>query len=725
MLKYLLYLALSAVCFAGKQPNIVFLFSDDHALSAISAYGSKTIETPNIDRIAKEGAIFNNSFCTNSICGPSRATILTGKHSHLNGFTGNLGADFDGYQTTLPRLMQDAGYQTAIFGKWHLKSTPVGFDRWEIFPDQGNYYNPDLLQQGGGKKRYEGYATDIVTDLSLKWLKEERDPNRPFILFCQHKAPHRTFAPALRHLNLYDDKDIPVPSTFFDDYKNRSQTLAKHAMGIADHMAWDYDLKVPTSLVQEYNLPGRNHIKDVEYPRMTPEQKEAWDKFYEPRNREMLEKWKAGKMTEKDLALWRYQRYVKNYLRTVTSVDENIGRVLDYLDQNNLTENTIVIYSADQGFYVGEHGWFDKRWMFEESFKMPFLIRWPSSIKPGQKHNELIQNIDYAPTLLSAAGVAVPAEMQGKSILPLVEGGSTEWRDALYYAYYDHGGEHQVPQHDGIRTDRYKLIHFPHTKEWNLFDLKNDPNELVSIHDKNPELLKQLQAKYEELKKEYHVSSATIPSPRPQPWWKERHKLLNKRTKEGAGKAEIVFIGDSITQSWENHGKAVWEKYYAPRNAVNLGISGDRTEHLMWRLQNGNFTGLTPKVAVVMIGTNNTGHSMQPAEETAQGIRAILDQIHSKSPDTKILLLGVFPRDEKPDGEKRLRNNEINNIIKNYADGKTVFYQDISKVFLDGKDNLPKGIMPDFLHPRQEGYKSWAEAIEPTLLKLGLKPLNE
>ncbi|MBK1878996.1 sulfatase family protein [Pelagicoccus mobilis] len=491
---------------AAARPNIVFLFSDDHALNAISAYGGRlaaVAPTPNIDRLAEEGAIFENSFVANSICGPSRACILTGKHSHKNGFMTNVSGPFDGSQWTSAKALREAGYVTAVIGKWHLKSDPVGFDHWEVFPGQGSYYNPVLLQMDGSRKRVEGYATDVVTDKALSWL-EGRDKSKPFFLMCQHKAPHRTFAPAIRHLDTFDGVDIPEPDNLFDDYSTRSSTLPNNEMEIDRHFHWAYDLKLRKDEHLGVELPGWDKHGTPEYNRMTPVQKRAWDAHFGPLNHAFLAEFKAGGMSHEDLVRWRYQRYMRNYLATVKSVDENVGRVLDYLDRNGLSENTIVIYSSDQGFYLGEHGWFDKRWMFEESFKMPFLIRWPGVIKPGSRPQEMIQNIDYAPTFVEIAGLEVPEDVQGRSLLPVLKGEADEWRESVYYAYYEEG-EHSVPMHFGVRTDRHKLIYFPATDEWNLFDLERDPAEMENVYENQEyaDVRKRVTAEYYRLRDYY------------------------------------------------------------------------------------------------------------------------------------------------------------------------------------------------------------------------------
>lgn len=469
---------------AAERPNILFIFSDDHAVNAISAYGgrlAKVAPTPNIDRLAREGALCLNSFCANSICGPSRATILTGKHSHKNGFMRNTGRGFDQSQWTVAKALQQGGYNTAVIGKWHLKSRPVGFNHWEILPGQGNYYNPVFIQMNGKGERFEGYATDLTTDKAIAWL-DGRNPSQPFFLMCQHKAPHRTFAPALRHLAAFDDVEIPEPDNLFDNYADRSPTLARNEMEIDRHFDWAYDAKVRQDERGDVKLPKPDRYGTPEYNRMTDDQKKTWDAHFGPRNQQFLRDFRAGKLSHRDIVRWKYRRYMRNYLGTVKAVDDSVGRLLNYLDENGLSENTIVIYSSDQGFFLGEHGWYDKRWMFEESFRMPYLVRWPGVVKAGARPAELIQNIDYAPTFLDAAGLATPDEVQGRSLVPVLRGAANDWRKSLYYAYYELG-EHAVPQHFGVRTEQHKLIYFPHTKEWNLFDLKRDPQEMKSVHD--------------------------------------------------------------------------------------------------------------------------------------------------------------------------------------------------------------------------------------------------
>lgn len=399
-----------------------------------------------------------------------------------------------------------------------------------------------------------------------------------------------------------------------------------------------------------------------------------------------------------------------------------VGRLLDYLKKSGLAENTIVIYSADQGFYLGEHGWFDKRWMFEESLSMPFLIRWPGVVKPGSRNASLIQNIDYAPTFLDVAGVPVPKEMQGRSLVPVLKAGNetpSGWRDAIYY-FYSGEGTHSVAAHDGIRTDKLKLMWFPGTKEWNLFDLEKDPQELKSVHadPAYAAILEGLKKRYEELKTEYHVSDATIPVHKlREPWWKERHKNTVKLAREGGH--DLVFIGDSITQGWEESGKPVWDEFYGTRKALNLGFSADRTEHVLWRLLNGELENVNPRAFVLMIGTNNTGQRQDDPAKTASGVRCILDLLRDRKPDTKIVLLSVFPREASADSKLRKMNDNLNKRIAAFADGKTIFHLDVNASFLEKDGTLTKEIMPDLLHPGLEGYRRWAEALEPNLVELG------
>lgn len=705
---------------AQTRPNIVFIFSDDHALQAIGAYGSKVNRTPHIDRLAHEGALYVNSFCANSICGPSRACILTGKHSHLNGFLRN-GDRFDGEQTTFPKILSNAGYHTAMIGKWHLGTNPTGFDYWEILPGQGSYYNPDFIQMDGSRKRYQGYCTDQITDLAINWMEEQKNSDKPFLLMCQHKAPHRNWSPHPRHFGKYPMGTIPEPDSLFDDYAGRSSLLKENEMTLKDHFHWGHDSKFHgDNLFTQHFGP----LDNGEYRRMDPEQKATWDAYYEPQNQAFIQKMKDGELSEKEITQWKYQRYMHDYLGSVQAVDDSVGRILDYLDQNQLSENTIVIYSSDQGFYLGEHGWYDKRWMFEESLKMPFLVRWPGKIKPGTRSQALIQNIDYGPTFLDIAGADIPEAMQGRSLKPLFENGggrTPDWRDAIYYAYYENAAVHAVPIHDGIRTARHKLMYFPRNGEWNLFDLMTDPHEMKSVHQETAyaPIMKALQQRYQDMKGFYEVNSAIIPHSRgDETWWRDRDREKNNRLKEG--NIDLAFIGDSITQGWEGNGKQVWESYYGARKAVNLGFGGDRTEHVIWRLTKGAWNQIKPKVAVLMIGTNNTGHKMQDPSQTAAGIERILNILKERSPKTKVLLLGVFPRGKAPHDRGRVINQGINQIIRRLADNDRVHYMDLGDHFLQSDGDLPASIMPDALHLNEEGYRIWAEAMEPKLKELGI-----
>ncbi|GIW78249.1 MAG: hypothetical protein KatS3mg105_0056 [Gemmatales bacterium] len=478
---------------AADKPNILFLFADDHAYQAISAYGSKINKTPNIDRLAKEGMLFENCFVTNSICGPSRACILTGKYSHLNGFYRN-GNRFDGSQLTFPKLLQKAGYQTAIIGKWHLVSDPTGFDYWQILIGQGPYYNPPMIENGK-RVNHVGYTTEIITDIALDWLKNKRDKNKPFLLMCQHKAPHRNWQPGPKYLTRYDDVTIPEPKTLFDDYKNRGTAAKTQDMTIRKTLTPD-DLKL---------VPPKN---------LTPEQRKAWDAAYGPKN----EAFRKMKLTGDDLVRWKYQRYIKDYLRCIDAVDDNVGRVLKYLDDSGLAKNTVVMYSSDQGFYLGEHGWFDKRWMYEESLRTPFIVRWPNVVKAGSRNSAIVSNVDFAETFLDIAGVDIPDEMQGRSLVPLLKGTTPkDWRKSFYYHYYEYPGAHSVRKHYGVRTDRYKLIYFYNLDEWELFDLQEDPNELNSVYGqpKYKKIEAQLKAELARLRKELKLPKEDPPESYP------------------------------------------------------------------------------------------------------------------------------------------------------------------------------------------------------------------
>lgn len=472
---------------APDRPNILFIFTDDHAAHAMSCYGSVINETPNLDRIANEGMRFDNCFCTNALCGPSRAVILTGKYSHLNGFSVN-GDVFDGSQQTFPKLLQGAGYQTAIVGKWHLESDPTGFDYWNVLIGQGPYYNPPMIRNG---ERVEnvGYTTDIITDYALDWMQNQRDPSRPFMLMYQHKAPHREWAPEPDYLDLYLDEPIPEPADLFDDYATRGRAAHEQRMTVANDLN-DRDLKL---------IPPNN---------LTSEQLEAWNAAYDPQNAAF----EAAGLTGDDLVRWKYQRYMQDYLRCVASVDDNVGRVLDYLEESGLAENTIVVYSSDQGFFLGDHGWFDKRFMYEESLRMPFVVRWPGVVEPSSVNTDLVSNVDFAETFLDIAGVEIPSDMQGRSLVPLLQGETpSDWRASHYYHYYeffnDQVAPHMVRRHCGVRTDRYKLIWFYNIDEWELYDLEADPDEHHNLYgtDGYAELTEELKAELTRLQGQFQV----------------------------------------------------------------------------------------------------------------------------------------------------------------------------------------------------------------------------
>ena len=455
-----------------NRPNIVFIFSDDHAWQAVSAYGESRhlIQTPNIDRLAKEGMRFDRCLVPNPLCGPSRATVLTGKYSHMNGFYSNQNCVFDGSQETFPKLLQATGYQTAMVGKWHLESDPTGFDYWEILRKQGQYYNPPMFRNGESVT-HEGYVTDIITDLSLDWLKH-RDRSKPFLLMCHNKAPHRIWEPALRDLNFDHDRTYELPKTLFDDYSGRGAAEHEQNMTIDRTMRLQQDCKLAA--------PGD----------LDPDQRKVWDAYYDLRNAEF----EKANLTGKALVEWKYNRYMHDYLGCVKGVDDNVGRILQYLDDTGLASNTIVIYSSDQGFFLGEHGWFDKRWIFEESARAPLLVRWPDRVRPGSVCDKMVSNLDFAETFLDAAGIQPSDDMQGQSLIPLLKGETpANWRTAFYFHYYEFPFDHNVHPQYGVITDRYKLVHIytpddlkPDVNYWELFDLQKDPDEMLSVYD-NPE----------------------------------------------------------------------------------------------------------------------------------------------------------------------------------------------------------------------------------------------
>jgi arylsulfatase A-like enzyme len=484
----------------AARPNILYIMSDDHAYQAISAYGSGINRTPNIDRLAEEGVRFTRSFVTNSICGPSRAVLLTGKYSHVNGFKDNF-SSFDGAQETFPKILQRAGYATAMFGKWHLESDPTGFDYWNILPGQGDYYNPDFIQMGQTVRRH-GYVTDLITDDCLDWLAH-RDLDKPFCAFLHHKAPHRNWMPSPRHLSLYEGEVIPEPETLFDDYATRSDAARTQIMNVASDLTLSYDLKVDletTSRLAPQEL--HQNLWKAAYGRLDEEQKQAWDAAYRARSEELLHLDPQGD----DLTRWKYQQFIKDYLRCVACVDENIGRVLDFLEDAGLADNTVVVYTSDQGFYLGEHGWFDKRFMYEESLRMPLIVRYPAEVAP-RVADEMVLNLDFAPTFLDYAGVPIPSDMQGESMRAVLAGHTpADWRRSIYYHYYEYPGSPLIKRHYGVRTERYKLIRFYYDIDaWELYDLQADPRELHNVYDdpRYASVVVEMKAELERLRQKY------------------------------------------------------------------------------------------------------------------------------------------------------------------------------------------------------------------------------
>jgi len=490
------------------RPNILFIMADDHAIQAISAYGhpiSKIAPTPNIDRLAQQGALFTANYCGNSICGPSRASVLTGKHSHSHGYMRNTSEGFDNSQQTLPKILRENGYQTAVIGKWHLVSEPTGFDFWKILNDQGEYNNPDFITQGD-TAQYMGYATDLITDFSKEWLAQI-DHSKPFFLMMHHKAPHRNWIPAERHYTLYDTTQFPVPETFFDDYEGRL-AASEQEMNIYRDMYEGHDLK----MVKE---KGSRALRFDPWPhvwieRMTDQEKEKFWSAY----RERADSYFALDSTDKKaVALWKYQRYMQDYLATIKSVDESVGEILDFLDDNGLAENTIVVYTSDQGFYLGEHGWFDKRFMYEESMIMPLMIRYPGVINSGSMITQLTQNIDFAPTFLDFAEIEVPKDMHGVSFKNLLlDDVPMKWRTSLYYHYYEFPGFHSVRKHYGVKTERYKLIHFYEEEHWELFDLETDSLEVTNIYNlqESESIIEELEQELQRLQTIYEVPEAHL-----------------------------------------------------------------------------------------------------------------------------------------------------------------------------------------------------------------------
>ncbi|MBS3772524.1 MAG: sulfatase [Bacteroidales bacterium] len=491
----------------AEKPNIIYIMTDDHANRALSCYGGDLIETPNLDRLAEEGMRFNHSFVTNSISAPSRATLLTGQYSHKNGVIDNA-KEFDGSQMTFPKLLRDAGYQTAMIGKWHLKSEPTGFDYWKVLPGQGSYYNPDFIEMGE-RMRDTGYVTDLITDEVINWIDQAKGKEKPFCVLYHHKAPHRAWWPGPDHLNTFDDKQFPEPETLFDDYEDRKAAEAA-LMEIDSNMYLSSDLKVKPEHVKQSGMypdtdnPERFQAYQGSLDRMTEQQKEAWNEAYADRQQEFLE---FDDRTGNDFVRWKYQQYMEDYLRCIAGVDDNVGRLLDYLEENDMKENTIIVYTSDQGFYLGEHGWFDKRFMYEESLRMPLLVRYPKEVEAGSVNEDIVLNLDFAPTFLDYAGVEKPEQMQGRSLRPVLKGETPpNWRESMYYHYYEYPAWHATKRHYGIRTDRYKLIHFYYDiDEWEFYDLEEDPNELNNEIDnpKYEETIKMLKKRMEDLREKF------------------------------------------------------------------------------------------------------------------------------------------------------------------------------------------------------------------------------
>ena len=516
------------------RPNILFIMSDDHGKQAISCYGStlapsltpSLIMTPGIDRIAREGMRFDRSSVTNAICGPSRAVMLTGKHSHINGFVTNENK-FDGAQQTFPKLLQAAGYRTEIIGKWHLESDPTGFDHWDVLVGQGDYWNPTFIVDGVKTKR-EGHVTDIIHHEAIERLDAlaagAKERGQPFALLVHHKAPHRNWMPQPRYYQLFNGIKIPEPATLFDDYAGRSVASSMQKMQVSRDLSWDYDLKVSTRHLHPVDpaapaVPGvkpdpLDQWMATELSRLPLAAREAMHASYAPENDALAAA--IGSMDARALTSWKFQRYAKDYLRTAQGVDDSVGALLAELDRLAIADNTLVVYTSDQGWFLGEHGWFDKRWMYEESFRMPLVLRWPRVAAAGGVSAELVQNLDFAPTFLEAAGAAIPADLQGKSMLPLLRaGGATDkpFREAAYYRFEESNGPHTVPRHEGVATARYKLIRFLDLKSADgspvleLYDLEADPDERTSLADRadHAALQAELLSKLEALRAQYQA----------------------------------------------------------------------------------------------------------------------------------------------------------------------------------------------------------------------------
>ena len=499
----------------AKRPNIIFMMTDDHTTQAMSCYGSRLLQTPHMDRLANEGIRMDNCYAVNALSGPSRACILTGKFSHINGFTDNA-STFDGNQQTFPKLLQAAGYETSVIGKWHLITEPQGFDYWCILSgqgEQGDYYNPDF-EENGKHITSEGYVTDVVTDKAIQFL-ENRDKSKPFCMMYHQKAPHRNWMPAPRHLGMFNDTTFPEPATLFDNYEGRGRAAKEQDMSIEHTLTEDWDLKL---LTREEILKGNNRLYNV-YRRMPVEVQHRWDSVYATR----IAEYRSGELTGKKLISWKYQQYMRDYLATVVAVDENIGRLMNYLEESGELDNTIIVYTSDQGFFLGEHGWFDKRFMYEECQRMPLIIRYPKAIKAGSVSPVIAMNVDFAPTFLDFAGVDIPEDIQGRSLKPILsnEGKVPEdWRKAAYYHYYEYPAEHSVKRHYGIRTADFKLIHFYNDiDEWEMYDLKKDPQELHNVYEESAYADKQ-----EELMTLLHETQQTYQDTDPD----EKEKILFK-----------------------------------------------------------------------------------------------------------------------------------------------------------------------------------------------------
>lgn len=476
-----LLIACPFISSAQQRPNIIYIMSDDHDANAISVYNKNFISTPNIDRIAREGVLFKNAFVGNSICGPSRATLLTGQHSHKNGMKDNR-TRFDSSKMTMPKILQESGYQTAIVGKWHLHTYPKGFDYWKIVPGQGQYFEPALISMTGDTARYRGYATDVITDEALQWLKEKRDPSKPFALLLHHKAPHRNFFPTVKQLEQWHTRTFPEPATLYEDTAGHGSAWRLQTMSIRYDMKLSSDLKVDPEYLMDIPWLKPDSAEIVYYNaifnRIPAKDRERFKEIYKERG-ELIQKFRPQ---GKELLKYKYQWYMQDYMACVASVDENVGRVLDYLDQSGLANNTLVIYTSDQGFYLGQNGWFDKRFMYDVSMRTPLMARWPGHIKPATVTHAMVQNIDYAPTILDVAGVPVPSWMHGLSLKPVLQAaGAGIARKSLYYHFYEYNADHTVLQHLGVRNNRYKLVYFYTVNEWQLFDLEKDPDELKNL----------------------------------------------------------------------------------------------------------------------------------------------------------------------------------------------------------------------------------------------------